>query len=369
MVRILLSSPHMSKEGYEQIYVNDAFDKNWIAPLGENVDKFETELVKLVGVEHGVALSSGTAAIHLALKACGIQQGDRVLVQDLTFAATVNPICYEKAEPIFIDSEAHSWNMDPELLEDSIKKYQPKAVIVVHLYGVCAQIDRIKEICQRNNVALIEDAAEALGSIYKGKAAGTYGDYGIYSFNGNKIITTSGGGMLVSNNIEGIDKARYWATQAREKVQHYEHKDIGYNYRLSNICAGIGRGQLKVLEDRVQQKRKIFYSYQEAFKDISSITMINERSDERSNYWLSAILIDPETQIKPLDIIKKLADEDIESRPIWKPMHMQPIFKNYDFVGSGHSEGFYEKGLCLPSDSKMTNKEIDQVIQIIRGMF
>ncbi len=355
----------MSDQGFEKEYIKEAFDTNWIAPLGKNVDEFEHELTEMVGIESGLALSSGTAAIHLALKACGVKQGDTVLVQDLTFAATVNPVLYEKATPVFIDSEPGSWNMDPELLRQALEKYQAKAVLAVHLYGVSAKIDEIKSLCQEYNVPLIEDAAESLGTIYHDQWTGTFGDYGIYSFNGNKIITTSGGGMLVSNHKDGIAKARYWATQAREPVLHYEHKDIGYNYRLSNICAGIGRGQLKVLEERVQQKRHIFYRYQEAFSDISEITMITEKENERANYWLSAIIIDSDT-IRPNDIIEALAAENIESRPIWKPMHMQPVFKDYDFIGKGYSQYLFDKGLCLPSDSKMTDEEIDRVIQVVR---
>src|SRR5699024_10515192 len=290
--RILLASPHMSDEGHEQEYINEAFDTNWIAPLGPNVTGFEEELAEMVGIGHATALSSGTAAIHLALKAVGVGQGDIVFCQTLTFSATVNPIIYEGAQPVFIDSEPGSWNMDPKLLEQAFEKYTPKAVLVVHLYGLSAKIDEIKAICEKHNVPLIEDAAESLGTIYKNQWTGTFGDYGIFSFNGNKIITTSGGGMLVSNNKEGIDKAQFWATQAREPEVHYQHEDIGYNYRMSNIVAGVGRGQLKVLEERVQQKRHIFETYKEGLKDIEEISFISEMDDERANYWLSAILIE-----------------------------------------------------------------------------
>lgn len=366
--RILLASPHMSDEGYEQEYINEAFDTNWIAPLGPNVTGFEEELAEMVGIGHATALSSGTAAIHLALKAVGVGQGDIVFCQTLTFSATVNPIIYEGAQPVFIDSEPGSWNMDPQLLEEAFKKYKPKAVLVVHLYGLSAKIDEIKAICEKHNVPLIEDAAESLGTIYKNQWTGTFGDYGIFSFNGNKIITTSGGGMLVSNNKEGIDKAQFWATQAREPEVHYQHEEIGYNYRMSNIVAGIGRGQLKVLEERVQQKRHIFETYKEGLKDIEEISFISEMDDERANYWLSAILIESDTAT-PKMIYDALAENNIESRPIWKPMHMQPVFEEYDSVGREVSEEYFEKGLCLPSDSKMTEEQINLVVDIIKGLW
>jgi len=368
MDRIRLASPHMSTEGYEKEYVQQAFDTNWIAPLGENVDSFENELAEMVGTSHAAALISGTAAIHLALKAVGVGKGDIVFAQTLTFSATVNPIFYQHATPVFIDSEIGSWNMDPNKLREAFKLYKPKAVIAVHLYGLSAKIDEIKAICEENNVPLIEDAAESLGTIYKGQWTGTYGDYGIFSFNGNKIITTSGGGMLVSQNKEGINKARFWATQARENALHYQHEDIGYNYRLSNVLAGIGRGQLKVLEDRVEKKRRIFDKYVEAFKDIEEISFIKETNEERANYWLSAILLDSDT-IAPNVIFEALNAENIESRPIWKPMHMQPVFKQYPVIGGEVSEAYFENGLCLPSDSKMTDEQQDKVISIIKGLW
>lgn len=368
MDRILLSSPHMSEQGYEQEYVKDAFDKNWIAPLGENVDKFEEELVEMTKAGNALALNSGTSALHLALKAAGVGQDDIVFCQSLTFSASANPIRYEKAIPVFIDSEYETWNMDPKALEEAFEKYTPKAVIVVNLYGLSAKLDEIKAICEKHNTPIIEDAAESLGTVYKGQWTGTFGDYGIYSFNGNKIITTSGGGMLVSNNKEGIDKARYWATQAREQVLHYEHKDIGYNYRLSNVCAGIGRGQLKVLADRVDKKRAIYNKYAEGFKDIDAITMIPDHDYETSNHWLSALTVDPQV-ITPTEIIDALAKENIESRPVWKPMHMQPVFEEYDFIGGNVAQSLYENGICLPSDSKMTNDGIDRVIKIVKSLF
>ncbi|MHA7117639.1 DegT/DnrJ/EryC1/StrS family aminotransferase [Aerococcus viridans] len=366
--RILLSSPHMSDEGFEREFVKEAFDTNWIAPLGNNVNKFEEELASMVGIENALALDSGTSAIHLALKAAGVGEGDVVFCQTLTFSATANPIRYEKAIPVFIDSERDTWNMDPEMLEQAFEKYTPKAVVVVHLYGVSSKIDQIKEICDRHSVALIEDAAESLGTTFNGQWTGTFGDYGIYSFNGNKIITTSGGGMLVSNHKNGVEKARYWATQAREAVLHYEHKDIGYNYRLSNISAGIGRGQLKVLSDRIEKKRSIYHRYKDAFKDIDEIEMLPEHDYERANYWLSAFQIHSE-KITPKIIIDALNKANIESRPVWKPMHMQPVFEEYDFIGSNIAQSLYENGVCLPSDSKVTEEQQDRVIDVIKGLW
>jgi len=368
MERIYLSSPHMSDEKYEEAFVQEAFDTNWIAPLGNNVNMFEEELTEMVDIDHATALASGTAAIHLALKAVGVGEDDIVFCQSLTFSASANPILYEGAEPVFIDSEPCNWNMDPALLEEAFEKYTPKAVVIVHLYGLSAKIDEIKAICEKHDVPLIEDAAESLGTIYKDQWTGTFGDYGIFSFNGNKIITTSGGGMLVSNNKEAIDKAEFWATQAREPERHYEHKEIGYNYRMSNIVAGIGRGQLKVLEERVQQKRHIFDTYKEGLKDIDDISFISEMKDERANYWLSAILIDSDT-VSPNRVIDALEEENIESRPIWKPMHLQPVFSEYDAIGGNVAEEYFEKGVCLPSDTKMTDEDLERVIQIIKSLW
>lgn len=366
--RILLSSPHMSDEGYEQEYVKDAFDKNWIAPLGENVNEFENELAEMVGADYSLALDSGTAAIHLALKAVGVGKDDIVFCQDLTFSATANPIMYQNAKPVFIDSEKETWNMDPRALEQAFEKYTPKAVVVVHLYGVSAQIDKIKQICETHNVPLIEDAAESLGTIYNGQWTGTFGEYGIFSFNGNKIITTSGGGMLVSNNESGIAKAKYWATQSREPVLHYEHKDVGYNYRLSNISAGIGRGQLKVLNQRIEQKNNIFNTYKKGFSDISEINMLDDVNSNQTNHWLSAMTISSDS-ITPQMIIDKLNEVNIESRPVWKPMHLQPVFEGYDFIGTGVSTELYESGICLPSDTKMTEEEQQKVITTIKSLW
>lgn len=368
MSKIYLASPHMSEEGYELEYVRDAYEKNWIAPLGENIDEFEKTLCETVDTPAALALNSGTAAIHLALLAAGVGEGDVVLCQTLTFCGSANPIKYVKATPIFIDSERGGWNMDPALVEKAINKYRPKAVIVVHLYGMAARIDLIKSICVKYGVFLIEDAAESLGTIYKGKWTGTYGHFGIYSFNGNKIITTSGGGMLVSENMEMIEKARFWSTQAREPFPHYEHKEVGFNYRLSNILAGIGRGQLKVLEERVAQKRHIFNTYYEGLADLREIEFFPELEGERANYWLTPILIHSH-RFTPQLVIEALSRANIEARPIWKPMHMQPLYQGYDFVGNNIAENYFKQGVCLPSDTKMTEEDLDKVIQIIRGLF
>lgn len=371
--RIYLSSPHMSNEGYEQKYVKEAFDTNWIAPLGENVNKFEEELANYVGIKNAAALSAGTAAIHMAFKALDIKKGDIVFCSDLTFSATANPIIYQNATPVFIDSEDETWNMDPKALEKAFEKYpNPKAVIVVHLYGTPAKIEEIKEICDKYNVPLVEDAAESLGAIYNGKQTGTFGKYGVYSFNGNKIITTSGGGMLVSDDDEKIAKVRFWSTQSREKARHYEHKEIGYNYRMSNIVAGIGRGQLKVLDDRIEQKTNIYNTYKEGFKDIKEIEMQPIPENTKPNHWLSVITLKEDSKVKPLDIMEALDKENIESRPVWKPMHMQPVFKEYDFIkitDKPVSEDLFERGVCLPSDTKMTKEEQERVINVIKNLF
>lgn len=371
--RIFLASPHMSDEKYEQKYVKEAFDTNWIAPLGENVNKFEEELASYVRTKNAAALSAGTAAIHMALKALDVKKGDIVFCSTLTFSATVNPVIYQNATPVFIDSERETWNMSPKALEKAFEKYpNPKAVIVVHLYGTPAKIEEIKRICDNHNVPLVEDAAESLGATYNGKQTGTFGKYGIFSFNGNKIITTSGGGMLVSDDEERIQKVRFWATQAREKARHYEHKEIGYNYRMSNIVAGIGRGQLKVLDKRIEQKTDIYYNYKEGFKDIKDIEMQPIPENTKPNHWLSVITLKEDSKVKPLDIMEALEKENIESRPVWKPMHMQPVFKDYDFIKVEEkpvSEDLFLRGVCLPSDTKMTKKEQERVIGIIKKLF
>ena len=371
--RIYLSSPHMSNEGYEQKYVKEAFDTNWIAPLGENVNKFEEELARYVGSKNAAALSAGTAAIHMAFKALDVKKDDIVFCSSLTFSATANPIIYQNATPVFIDSEKETWNMNPKALEKAFEKYpNPKAVIVVHLYGTPAKIEEIKEICDKHNVPLVEDAAESLGATYNGKQTGTFGKFGVYSFNGNKIITTSGGGMLVSDDEERIIKVRFWSTQSREKARHYEHKEIGYNYRMSNIVAGIGRGQLKVLDKRIEQKTNIYNIYKEGFKDIKEIEMQPIPKNTKSNHWLSVITLKENSKVKPLDIMEALDKENIESRPVWKPMHMQPVFEKYDFIkvtDKPISEDLFERGVCLPSDTKMTKEEQEVVINTIKKLF
>ncbi|MDB8540850.1 DegT/DnrJ/EryC1/StrS family aminotransferase [Turicibacter sanguinis] len=368
--RIYLASPHMG--GAEQAYVAEAFETNWVAPLGPNVNEFEKELAHRVGTSHAAALSSGTAAIHLGLKALGVSPGDVVFCSTLTFSASCNPIIYEGATPVFIDSEINSWNMSPNALRKAFEDYTPKAVVVVHLYGQSADMDEIKAICDEHGVPILEDAAESLGATYKGQASGTLGEIGIYSFNGNKIITTSGGGMMISNHQAHVEKARFWATQAREAARHYEHKELGYNNRMSNVLAGIGRGQLQVLETRIQQKKAIFKRYEEAFKEIEGLNMMPIREYGEPNYWLSCAILDAECQIKPLDIILALEAENIESRPIWKPMHLQPIFKDYPYYMDDNqsvSEDVFNRGICLPSDTKMTIEEQEYVIEIIKSLF
>lgn len=365
MKKILLSSPHMSDEGYEQQYIQEAFETNWIAPLGENVDKFEEELADIVGVKHAAALSSGTAAIHLALKAAGVGKGDIVLCQSLTFSATANPIIYQGAIPVFIDSDEQTWNMDPKYLRKALEKYpEAKAVLVVHLYGLPANMKEIMEICEEYQVTLIEDAAESLGSKYDGKATGSFGEYGIFSFNGNKIITTSGGGMLVSNNEERIAKVRFWATQARDNARHYQHSELGFNYRMSNIVAGIGRGQLKVLDQRVAKKKYIYEFYKKELSDFEQISFMPDNEWADSNYWLSCITFN--NGFNPVVLMEALEKEGIEARPIWKPMHLQPFFEEYDYIGGDVAQTLFETGVCLPSDTKMTDEDLLRVVNTIK---
>ena len=377
--RIFLSSPTMN--GTEQSYIQEAFDTNWIAPLGKNVNEFENELATYVGSGYGAALSAGTAAIHLGLKALGIQEGDLVFCSDLTFSATCNPICYEKAIPVFIDSEEETWNMDPVALEKAFQEYpNVKAVIVVNLYGTPAKLEEIRAICDRYQVPLLEDAAESLGATYKQKMTGTFGKVGAFSFNGNKIITSSGGGMLVSDEKWIVDKVRFWATQSREPERHYEHKEIGYNYRMSNIVAGIGRGQLTTLDKHIEKKKWIYETYKKAFKEISEVTMNPYLEESEPNYWLSCLLIDEKNKVKPNDIIDALEKENIESRPIWKPMHLQPVFEKYTYVTKNgvykNSEKFesigekvFLNGVCLPSDIKNTEEDMKRIIGIIKNLF
>ena len=370
--KIYLASPHMSDEGYEQEYVQEAFDTNWIAPLGKNVDGFESELASKVGIKAAAALNSGTGAIHLALKAVGVEEGDLVFCQSLTFSATANPIIYQNAVPVFIDSDYETWNMCPMALERAFEKYSeigklPKAVLVVHLYGLSADMDKIMRICNKYNVPVIEDAAESLGTIYKGKHTGTFGDYGIFSFNGNKIITTSGGGMLVSNDEEKIAKVRYWATQARDPARHYQHSELGFNYRMSNVVAGIGRGQLKVLDKRVEKKKYIFDFYKRELGQLEGVQMMPVNEWDSPNYWLSCMTLIGE--VKPIDVMEALEKENIESRPLWKPMHMQPYFEKYDFIGEGVSEKIFENGVCLPSDTKMEDEDLNRIVTIINNLW
>ena len=376
--RIYLASPHMGE--LEEVFVKEAFDTNWIAPLGPNVNNFEKEVAEYVGIKYASALSSGTSAIHLAIKLLGIKPGDIVFCSSLTFAASCNPIIYEGAEPVFIDSEYESLNMSPVALRKAFEVYSakgklPKAVIVVHLYGQSANMDEIMAICNSYNVPVIEDAAESLGATYKGKQTGTIGKYGIYSFNGNKIITTSGGGMLVSNDEEGIKKSKFWATQARDNKRYYHHTELGYNYRMSNIVAGIGRGQLRVLDERIAKKKYIYEKYKEAFSDIEGIEMSNICEYGNPNYWLSIGILSTGSKIKPLDIILALEKENIESRHIWRPMNMQLFYENYDFFKADDNEGIsvgediFNRGICLPSDTKMSDEEINRVIRIVKGLF
>jgi dTDP-4-amino-4,6-dideoxygalactose transaminase len=366
--RIFLSSPHMSDEGYEMQYIKEAFDTNWIAPLGENVNEFERELATKVDSKAAAALSSGTAAIHMALKAAGVDEGDIVFCPTLTFSATANPIIYQNATPVFIDSDYETWNMCPNALEEAFEKYpEVKAVIVVHLYGLSADMDRIVALCKKHNVVLIEDAAESLGTYYKGNHTGTFGDYGIFSFNGNKIITTSGGGMLVSDNEERIAKARFWATQSRDQARHYQHSELGFNYRMSNVVAGIGRGQLKVLDQRVEKKKYIFDFYRRELFGLEGVKFMPSNEWNDPNYWLSSMTLGG--KVRPLDIMVALENGNIESRPIWKPLHLQPFFGKYDFIGSGVSEKLFENGVCLPSDTKMTDRDLERVVNIIKNLW
>ncbi|GAA0176815.1 aminotransferase class I/II-fold pyridoxal phosphate-dependent enzyme [Clostridium sediminicola] len=375
--RIYLSAPHMG--GNELKYIKEAFETNWIAPVGPNIDAFEEELCDYIGINHGLAVSSATAGIHLALKYCGVKKGDYVFCSSFTFAGSCNPIMYEGAKPVFIDSEPETWNMSPLALQNAFnwalrQNKMPKAVIIVDLYGQSAQYDKLIPVCKKYNVPVIEDAAEALGSSYQGVKCGTFGDINIFSFNGNKIITTSGGGMIVSNNEKAINKVRFWATQARDQARHYQHSELGYNYRLSNVLAGIGRGQLKVLEERVNQKKSIYEKYEKEFNEIEDIEMMPITDFGQSNYWLSVITLKANSRIKPIDIIIALEKENIESRPAWKPMHLQPFYEEYKFfshnveIGSV-SEDIFNRGVCLPSDTKMSDADMKRILMIIKQLF
>ena len=375
MSRIYLASPHMSDEKYEEKYVKEAFDTNWLSTIGENINEFEGAVEKHLNVKKAVGLASGTAAIHLGLKALGVDKDDYVFVSDLTFSASVNPIIYQNAKPIFIDVDYETWNMDPKALEKAFEKYpNPKAVVVVHLYGRASKMDEICEICKKHNVPLFEDAAEGLGATYKGKYLGTYGKCAALSFNGNKIITTTGGGMLVTDDEEIAKKVKFWSTQSKDPARYYQHSEIGYNYRLSNVLAGIGRGQMKVLEDRVSKKREMFDTYVKELSDIDDIEFVLERDGEKSNRWLSTMLIKKESKVTPIDVIDALEKENIESRMVWKPMHLQPIFEKYDFVKLDDNklsvgEDLFARGVCLPSDTKNTKEDMERVIKIIRSVF
>lgn len=365
--KIWLSSPHMGDREFE--FVREAFHSNWIAPLGPNVDGFENDIAEYLGEEvFAAALSSGTAAIHLALIILGVGKGDEVLCQSMTFSATANPIVYLGATPVFVDSEDETWNMSPEFLEEAIKDRikkgkKPKAIIPVHLYGMPCKLNEILQIASAFEIPVIEDAAEALGSLYFGRKAGTFGDIACLSFNGNKIITTSGGGALVSDNKAYVEKAKFLSTQARDAAPHYQHSEIGYNYRMSNVCAGIGRGQMLVLQERINQRRTIFERYKEALKEIPGISFHGEPEGFFSNRWLTAITIEEkEAGFSREDLRLSLDSDNIESRPLWKPMHLQPVFKNASFYGSEISSTLFECGLCLPSGSNLTEAEFHRII-------
>ncbi len=406
---IFLASPHMSEEGYEQGYVNEAFETNWIAPLGKNVNEFENEMKAVTGARAAVALSAGTAALHMALRLAGVSKGDVVFCSTLTFSASANPIIYQGGIPVFIDSEESTWNMSPEALEKAFKKYEaldklPKAVVVVHLYGMAAQMEPIMKLCRKYNCILIEDAAESLGTTYtfrenvmgpdgteiavgETRHLGTLGDYGILSFNGNKIITTSGGGMLLCNTCaadEDAKKALKWATQSRDNAPWYQHTELGYNYRMSNVVAGIGRGQLKVLDRRVEKKREIYEFYKNELNSIEEISLMPMQEHVYSNCWLTSVRLDKKSKVRPMTIIDALQKDDVESRPVWKPMHLQPYFAQYDFVsqaadrftvkdgvmGADDSVAgqIFASGVCLPSDTKMDVEDMQRIVDVMKAV-
>ncbi len=371
--KLWLSPPHMS--GEELKFVQDAFETNWIAPLGPHVDAFEKEMCAYLGAGHAAALMSGTAAIHLALVMLGVKAGDEVICQSMTFSGSANPIAYQQATPVFIDSEPQSWNMDPQLLEAAIKARlakgkKPKAVILVHLYGQPAMLDEIIAICDQYKIPLIEDAAEALGSTYKDKKAGSFSDYSILSFNGNKIITTSGGGMLITGDGEIAKKARFLSTQARDDAPHYEHSHIGYNYRMSNVLAAIGRGQLTILDKRIKQKRKIFDYYSAQLGNLPGVVFQPELSGTKSNKWLSAFTIDPKVAGVDRETLRQaFQKENIDSRPLWKPMHLQPVFRDALAYTSGVSQKLFEDGLCLPSGTGIVIDELEQICALFKSFF
>lgn len=359
--------------GEELDFVREAFSSNYIAPVGPQIDAFEAEFAETVGVKYAAAVATGTAALHLLLRYVGVGTGDEVLCSTFTFVASVNPIMYQGAVPAFVDSDFSSWNMDPSLLAMELEKRAtedrlPKAVVLVHLYGQPADIDPIKKACSKYNVALIEDAAEALGAKYKGKAPGTFGKAGFYSFNGNKIITTSGGGMIVSDDKELIEKVKFWATQARDNAVHYEHTEIGYNYRMSNVLAAIGRGQLRVLSERVAGKRQIFDRYFESLSDLPGVSFMPEPYFAHSTRWLTCLTIDPEKAgIDRNIVIQKLESKNIEARPTWKPMHLQPLYKDCQNTGGAVAKEIFKTGLCLPSGTGMTDEDLQRIVSAVRG--
>jgi len=363
MKRLFLSPPHMG--GNEQKYINEVFESNYIAPLGAFVNKFEQSICKYTKTPNALAVTSGTAAIHLALRVLGINKGDDILASTFTFIGSVSAILYQGANPVFLDSEKESWNLDPKLLEQYLTNCEkkPKALILTHIYGQVAQIEKIAALCKQHNIYLIEDAAESLGATYNDKHTGTFGDFGIYSFNGNKILTTSGGGMLISENKEWIDKAMFYSTQARENELYYEHVEYGYNYRMSNVLAAIGVGQMEVIEDRVHKKREVFQWYQEELKDLN-IEFMPELEKSRGNRWLTTLLFEKRTDIHK--IIKALEANNCESRPLWKPMHLQPLFKECRSLLNGTSEDFFTRGLCLPSGTLMSKDDVQQISRIIK---
>ncbi|SJZ74004.1 DegT/DnrJ/EryC1/StrS family aminotransferase [Sediminibacterium ginsengisoli] len=372
--KIWLSSPHMGSNELE--YVKQAFDTNWIAPLGPLVNLFEEKLGERTAVSHVAALSSGTAAIHLSLKLLNVEDGDIVLCQSLTFSASANPIVYERAQPVFIDSEPDTWNMCPSALKEAIEYFialgrKPKAIIVVHLYGMPAKMEAIMKIASDCDIPVIEDAAEALGSSIDNKPCGSFGTFGVLSFNGNKIITTSGGGALLSENAEHIAKAKFFATQARDTAPHYQHSEIGYNYRLSNVLAGIGIGQLEVLDDRIKARRSNFEYYKAQLSHIPGISFLEEQQGAFSNRWLTCILINPEKNngIDADRIRIALEAKNIESRPLWKPMHLQPVFADAPYFGNKNAENLFAQGLCLPSGSNLTEEDLQRVVTVIRNIF
>ena len=369
--KIWLSSPHMG--GGEMKYVQEAFDQNWVAPLGKNVDEFEIAIENFLNEDKFVAaLSSGTAALHLALVQLGVGYGDEVICQSFTFSASANPIKYLGANPVFVDSDKSNWNMSPDYLEQAIqdkikKNKKPKAVIVVHLYGMPAMMDELLEVCKKYDIPLVEDSAEALGSNYKGRQCGTFGEFALLSFNGNKIITTSGGGALVTNTKEQKNKTIFLSTQARDNAPHYQHSEVGYNYRLSNICAGIGRGQMEVLQERVDKRRENHEFYKELFSSVDAIDVFSEvNSDFYSNHWLTSITINPAfTKKTNLELMTAFAEENIETRPLWKPMHLQPVFKDCPYYGENVAEDLFNRGLCLPSGSNITNEDKKRINEVI----